>query len=355
MARQEIYLKEMGDHTAIILHLKSMYNFIPDEIFDKIYAYSYPINAIFGPLIPSTLTAQGMLSNVRFEEKDLIFAVEPVGRVKKITCNYGEVFSADYKNTDSVKKQTNRGRKPKIKRRNTRKIQGSGKYFNSQITFWVESECIAGKYYGVKLFREGTTEIPGGLQPSMDDIYSATRVVCDLVGDCFVEDVHIVELYSIMRNYKFAIIHQQIRVNITCIHAILVDAQNKNLPTANGITEIKYNIERYPGLIIKFSTPIPKNPHKQTTIKMFQSGKVNIDGAISEQGAEYHYQWIINFYSVHEKDILYVPNTIVQYSDSDASDNETNSQTTERVSLSNSQTENDSLQLLSDSTIYDNL
>jgi TATA-box binding protein (TBP) (component of TFIID and TFIIIB) len=93
--------------------------------------------------------------------------------------------------------------------------------------------------------------------------------------------------------------------------------QNK-CPSVKNITEIKYNIERYPGLIIKFATPIPRNPRKQTTIKMFQSGKVNIDGAISEECARYYYNWINDFYVTHADSVMYTPNKVVVYSDSDS-------------------------------------
>lgn len=288
-------------------------------IIGTILNYARPKMYIFEQLIPSTLTAQGLLSNVQFEEKDLIHAVSATGRIKKITCNYGEVYNVDYKEPKVKKKTTNRGRKPKVKKRNVRKNQGNGKYFNSQITFWISSLNISKKYYKVKLFRNGTTEVPGGLDPSMDDVLSAVHVVADEVKDCLVEDVHVVELYSIMRNYKFETVDKEIRINIGKLYRIFVNAHKNKCPSVANITEIKYNIERYPGLIIKFSTPIERNPDKQTTIKMFQSGKVNIDGAVSEKCALHYYNWINDFYIVHENDIVYTPIKVVQYSDSDSS------------------------------------
>lgn len=288
------------------------------HILEQIEKYVRPRIYIFDNLIPSTLTAQGLLSNVYFEEKDLIHAIEPTGRVKKITCNYGDVYNVDYKEVEEKKKHTNRGRKPKIKQRAVRKNQGNGKYFNSQITFWVQSLTTMTKYYKIKLFRNGTIEIPGGLEPSMEDVASAVDVVRNAVEDCLVEDVRVVELYSIMRNYKFETIEKNSRINISGLYDIFIAAQLRKCPSVNNITEIKYNIERYPGLIIKFATPIDRNVRKQTTIKMFQSGKVNIDGAISEQCALYYYNWINDFYVVHRDKIIFTPNKIVLYSDSDS-------------------------------------
>jgi TATA-box binding protein (TBP) (component of TFIID and TFIIIB) len=317
----DIYKKNIAEFDIIFEKFKRHTGF-SNSILDIIEQFSKPKAYIFGTMYSSTLTAQGSLSNVEFEEKDLIYTVNAIGRIKKITCNYGEVYNKDFKEVVLRKKQTNRGRKPKVKPRNVRKNQGNGKYFNSQITFWVQSLTTMSKYYKIKLFRNGTIEIPGGLEPSMNDIWSAVHVVRDEIADCLITDVHIVELYSIMRNYKFITIDTTSRINISMLYNIFIKAHEKKCPGVHNITEIKYNIERYPGLIIKFSTPITRNPLKQTTIKMFQSGKVNIDGAISEECAAYYYNWINDFYISHAKEIIYVPNSVVIYSDSDSdSDN----------------------------------
>lgn len=277
--------------------------------------YTKPDMCIFEAPFPSTLTAQGFLSNVQFEEKDLIFAINPVGRFKKAVCNYGESCSDDFKEIEPKKKRTNRGRKPKVKKRNVRKNQGNGKYFNSQITFWIQSLTNPDKYYKIKIFRNGTIEIPGGLDPRMTDVRSAVEVVRGVMEECLVEDVKVIELYSIMRNYKFKTVDERIRINIEKLYDILVTAHRNRCPSVENITEIKYNIERNPGLIIKFLTPIPRNPAKETTIKMLKSCKVNIVGAISEECALYYYKWINRFYLKHEDKIVYIPRKVEQYPD----------------------------------------
>jgi hypothetical protein len=319
MLHQQIYENVLETHNESFEEFrKFILGIISESSLDIIETFAIPKVFIFGTLYPSTLTAQGFLSNVNFEEKDLIHAVEPLGRIKKITCNYGEAYNTNFKDMVIKKKQTNRGRKPKVKKRNVRKNQGNGKYFNSQITFWVQSLKILTKYYKIKLFRNGTIEIPGGLEPSMDDVNIAVEVVREAMENCLVEDVRVLELYSIMRNYKFETVAEDIRINISVLYQIFITAHQNKCQSVNNITEIKYNIERYPGLIIKFATPIPRNPRKQTTIKMFQSGKVNIDGAISEECAWYYYNWINDFYVTHEDAILYTPNKVVVYSDSES-------------------------------------
>ena len=60
----------------------------------------------------------------------------------------------------------------------------------------------------------------------------------------------------------------------------------------NLLSHIKYNPENYPGLLIKIKTPNVINENKKTTIKIFPSGKINIDGANSRTEAELIYFWL---------------------------------------------------------------
>jgi hypothetical protein len=290
--------------------------FFPKASVHLIREFLEPKMRIFNELVPSTLTAQGMLSNAIFNEADIIHAVNPTKDIPKIVCNYGEVFHESYADPVPVKKATNRGRKKK-KKPNTRKNQGSGKYFNSQVTFWYKSKTKEGKYYKVKGFRPGTVEVPGGLDPSMKDVIEAVEAVAELIGDTLAEDVKVLELYSIMRNYKFDTIDPRIRINIRLLYELLVKAKKNGDIT--DIVEIKYNVERYPGLILKFSTPIPRNQQKQTTLKLFQSGKGNIDGAISEESAMYHYNRVNAIYAKYS-DILYIPKEDNSSDDSSSDD-----------------------------------
>jgi hypothetical protein len=60
----------------------------------------------------------------------------------------------------------------------------------------------------------------------------------------------------------------------------------------NLLSHIKYDPEKYPGFLIKIKTPNWMDDKKKTTIKIFPSGKINIDGANSRKEAEYIYYWL---------------------------------------------------------------
>lgn len=64
----------------------------------------------------------------------------------------------------------------------------------------------------------------------------------------------------------------------------------------NMLSHIKYDPEKYPGFLIKIKTPNENDPNKKTTIKIFPSGKINVDGANDRKEAEYIYYWLNNLF-----------------------------------------------------------
>ena len=64
----------------------------------------------------------------------------------------------------------------------------------------------------------------------------------------------------------------------------------------NMLSHIKYNVEIYPGFIIKIKTPSEKNPNKRTTVKIFSGGKINVDGCNNWDEAMFIYYWLNNLF-----------------------------------------------------------
>ncbi len=60
----------------------------------------------------------------------------------------------------------------------------------------------------------------------------------------------------------------------------------------NDMSDIKYDQDKYPGFLIYVKTPIPCNLNKRTTVKIFPSGKINIDGANDIAEATFIYWWL---------------------------------------------------------------
>jgi hypothetical protein len=77
----------------------------------------------------------------------------------------------------------------------------------------------------------------------------------------------------------------------------------------NLLSHIKFDPEKYPGFIIKIKTPLPDNREKRTTIKLFKSGKIDIDGANNRQEAEFIYLWLNSLF-VDNRQLTYNPNNL---------------------------------------------
>ena len=175
-------------------------------------------NDIFTPLVSSTLTIKGAFSNIMFNEEEIIDMLEIPngGNILKICCNYGELIneSPNYKYPDAKKKLSNRGRKPKIKIKSKRKLQGSGKYFSSQITFEIYNPDN-GKIYKIKLFRNGGFQIPGGNTPCMSDLINPIKTLQQyLITQFLDENIKVVYLISVMRNYICKLLNTDLLIKL---------------------------------------------------------------------------------------------------------------------------------------------
>lgn len=295
---------------------------LDDTIISIIDGFVRPKKYIFTEFLPGALQVQGKLSNTDFREEDVIFAIRPTGKIKKLECNYGIVFNDNYNPPEPPKKTSNRGRKPKDKKKGNRKTQGNGLFFNSQLTFWVSLDNTSPKIYKVKTFRNGTIKIPGILCPDLSDAYPVIEQVRTAMANCLMEDIQLVELHATMRNYKFKLIDGNVLVSLEKLKNKFIEAKDNNDELVKGIFQIKYNSERYPGLIVKFLTPTLINKKKETTIKMFQSGKVNIDGANQREQAWNYYNVLNAFYLKHADEVLYVPVAIDDLKDGSSSESD---------------------------------
>jgi hypothetical protein len=247
--------------------------------------------------------------------------------------------------TKRVKSAT-RGRKPKEKKK--RKVQGSGAYFSSQITFYVYNHQNE-KITKFKVFRNGRFQIPGGLHPDMSDLidsiitlkqyfnYILYSDAIPTVGISVVPTVGISYVISVMRNYTSRIVNTEDNTK-TIILSKLEDifSHEKSMPhnthkskyvaffnklkmsdatkhtifnycntSFYTISEISLNSERYPGLLVKFLRPIPNNDTKRITVKILSSGKINFDGCNSEIEVFEIYYWLQYLFNKYWSEIIY--------------------------------------------------
>ena len=296
----------------------------------------------FNDLNLSTITVESKISNIKFKECDLIPKLslpDKMPEVIKIGCNYGEYISEKFIEMTTPVKKSNRGRKKKNKPISNRKIQGNGKYFNSQITFTILDPINDKKFYHLKLYTNGTIQITyvcyediNLIKPIIDLVISIIKPIDSIQVDLN-EEIKIVYLKSIMRNYKFNIIKDNIFIDLNKFKTLLLNFKNYQLEHNNKQSEIKQseikqyfqdntdydyelllqleiglikcNFEKYTGIIVKFKTPLPDKVDKLTTVKIFSSGKINIDGSNNFEESSVIKQIISSLIFNNKAEILY--------------------------------------------------
>ncbi len=299
----------------------------------------------FTELVLSTITVESKITNIKFKENDLITKLslddlsktdcEKFKDIIKIGCNYQEYITELYKELTKPVKKSNRGRKKKIKPVPNRKIQGNGKYFNSQITFTILDNINKSKFYHLKLFTNGTIQIPFVCDENIEIIKPIILLVIDYIKNIPLLkvnpelDIEIDYIKSIMRNYKFNIIEQNYYIDLAKFKDILLEFktyqyQYFNVNSTNleyfqnnesydltilnklELTMVKCNFERYTGIILKFKTPTEDNINKLTTVKIFSSGKLNIDGSNNKIESQMIQEIICSLIFNNKDSILYV-------------------------------------------------
>lgn len=238
--------------------------------------------------------------------------------ILKIGCNYGECLSDLYLELTKPVKKSNRGRKKKIKKLSNRKVQGNGKYFNSQLTFTIMDNESIDRFYHLKLFTNGTIQIPFVCDENIDSIkYIIEKVIniikqFDGVKKNIDDDIEIEYIKSIMRNYKFNIVDTTLFIDLNKFRKVILNfktyIENNNsidvdnefyIPEINTklydehfeelnaltLSLVKHSSERYVGFLLKFMTPIESNTKKQSTVKIFSSCKFNLDGCNTKEQA----------------------------------------------------------------------
>lgn len=251
------------------------------------------------------------------------FKVVLAKHILRIGCNYGEFLSKAYIKLKSPKKRTNRGRKRKEKKLTRRKGVGLRRYFNSEITFTVvvdgtkdvDTLMPTDALYHMKLYTNGKIQVPSVrdnnvyvIQPVVMEITDMVKQYDDVTVDPAV-NCDIVYIKSIMRNYKFNIVDESILIDIKRFKLVVSACKKyfegehisdwpsgmtpelleeyRETITKYPLALVKYNNDKYVGFIIKFFTPSVDYPERNTTVKIFHSGKFNIDACnTQEQGDE---------------------------------------------------------------------
>lgn len=243
----------------------------------------------------TTITIDASCANISFNEKELNdtvisklhLIVSNDDKILKISSNFidPDIISDELLQQIKLKEEEiilnsdvkKRGRKKKDITQyfvQQRKKQGTGKHFNSQITFMIKSFVIPGKIYNIKLFRTGSIGVPG--INSLDDIKNVLIYLVNKLKNVFDSDQLLLSpITPKMINYKtFFVIPNNYILNYNRLKNILNDKHNDILYMPITIQKDKNNCLSIRPMYIDDDT----GKKKQYLIEMFLSGKTNIKG-----------------------------------------------------------------------------
>ena len=232
-------------------------------------------------IVLSTMTLDGMITNVKFDKITAIDHLELTNSVVEIGCNYGYKILEEYKTMGCYKdRMTKKQRRVK---QNTGRKQGLGTHFNSQVTFTIVSDKDLVNSYQVKLFTNGRVQIPGIGKLSkrndelLEDILSIMVSYIASYPDVLMLNkrnaVDMDYLCPILQNYKSLtlladdcmhetrfIIENEKKfqlipfLDLSALERCIINFKSQHR-TPLPIDSITFNPERYSGMLIKFSTP----------------------------------------------------------------------------------------------------
>lgn len=298
----------------------------------------------FKALKHSTSSIKFTLSNVKFQEEELIKKVTPLmlkdastkkARVLKLGCNFGEVKTDEFVEPATAR-PSNRGRKRQLQLKNKRKTQGTGKYFNSQMTFYVKSDLskfeafhdplkkqglelykldkkqknsegewkILSYIYKVKVFRNGKAQIPGLRTEFEKEAKQVLKPILNFFSKFFDIKVKATGFNKFIQNYKSCIVEDvQYEMDKLLKHFMSLEqgAYPKKIRRLKASAHSK--------LLIYFNTSekLPNGNPKLTNLTIYRKGSINVDGAVSRESAEVilkYFKKILN----KNPDLLYDPN-----------------------------------------------
>lgn len=332
------------------------------ECFER---YSAPISTdedkIVTPPILTTTTTVGMFENLTInEEKDIgkFVADEHVVMIKS---NYGCTTYDNYV-VPKKEKTSKRGRKKTEKKvKKSRKRQGTGECFNSQISFTVLHN---GGLYKFKVFRDGIVQLPGVTPKKLPDVIAACKYVADSISKALTggeREIKLKGIYPNMNNYKFYLrMEQGQKIFLTKLNTMLkieqmrdhgvldkymkggvcncelrdcIDCYQQAILKENApdkrfeppehpkIADVKYTLSRS-CLSVRFATPVAGNAQKHLLLKIYPGtniernydaekqsepdwgGKMNIQGGLDEKTTRQVYEYMNAVFEYYYDDVV---------------------------------------------------
>lgn len=295
------YYNEFRDDTAAMLEMLRFHGpHLGHTVLNLVSEYMQPLILISEP-IPCAITTIGMIRDFDYKQDILMKAIKARGRLGLIDRRILAVV-----NTTGVWVRPGiEDPRAKHVSKHGRPVKNAGYrlFGTSQTTFWVKTyHRTATKVFAIKVFQRNVNfETLGGLWVDCRDTRDVNSIVLTEIRACLDRpDIDITEFSASMRNYRFRLLGNQ-QVNMRRIYDIF-----REMRATRPEIFCDLDIKRYPSVIIAIDEPNHTSKKKQITIKIFQSGKVNLDSCVFPEHVEYWYRFINDFF-INHPDVVYTP------------------------------------------------
>lgn len=251
---------------------------------------------VLSKLIHSASSYTGRLSNYSYHETTIIEKNAFNDCIIKISSNYGEIINPKY--ITEEKPKSAKGRKKVAKKITNRKYQGDGSQFGSRLM--IEILNIAyNKHYKIGLARNGSVTITGGQSEDYQDMISNMEIITNYLNWVINPEEPIEsEILNVkMKNYKCYLLDPNHKFNLFKLFEVASTIPYYHIASFSETTKLR----------ITLHMPSETADFKKMSIRFYQSGKINFQGAKDENILKEVYEYIRDL--IQTNDIIYCEKT----------------------------------------------
>jgi hypothetical protein len=257
--------------------------------------------------IPCAITTIGHIYNYNYSQQELFDNARVGGNIHSIGNQAGWLVAEGCADPRERPKKNKQGRPCKSK--------SNFLFGTSQTTFRVTTPLREStKVFAVKVFQKNVSfETLGGLYVDCRDTKDVNNTVLEEMKRALNQpDIFISNFHASMRNYRFRLLGDY---NIRVFKVLAIIQQMRRTTHPHVYCDV--DINRYPSAIIEIDVPNHTSKKKKITIKVFQSGKINLDSNVYYDHVYKWYRFINEFFIKYKDEVLYCPPTDEDEEDSD--------------------------------------
>lgn len=275
--------------------------------------FAHPFGTCLKELTITTATL-AYDSNIRMDYKELSEKVgEPEGLILAVKSPHipiEKLLDNEYTKARSIlnkrKRKKNRSKNAIVK--NSRATTGNGIYFQSSVEYVVGPKS---KYYNVRISpKGGSIQIQGVNGPVYKNGDKYVKYVLDHIAEKLeVPQYEIENRRNIIINSKTEFISDCSYLKINQLSKYIqqiIEGEESPIHIPYKIVFVTNYEEIESFIMIKFATPIEKNPERKTSVKVFSGKKINILGAACMSTSLKIYRFLDELFDYYKDEITVV-------------------------------------------------